>query len=399
MSGTDRLLPQAYTVFADALPNTLCILNRDGRIVFVNKAWRRQASENGADGAFLGIDYPALCDHVGGAEKPEARKIAQGLRALLEGRLETFTRGYSCTTTEGPRWFLLQASSLDGSYFVIQHVPTSEPVPSGRSSLDTLAQVAHELRSPLTSISGFTQLLALDDGKGTASDRADYITALHASTSHIAGLVDDMLDMARSQSGGEALKLREEACDLTAVMAAARDMVSALAAQRCVSVVLNADERSIAPGDGTVLADRRRLTQVLVNLLTNAIKFSKRGGTVTCRLAADHTGALRVEVADRGPGISAEEIPLAMAPYGRTSSARVTGAGGLGIGLPLSKALMEMHGGALSLDSTPGEGTVASLHLPASRRGKALPDAEDDVARRDRMMTCAVPVRRPRRGR
>ncbi|MCA1939651.1 MAG: HAMP domain-containing histidine kinase, partial [Caenispirillum bisanense] len=354
-----------YAAMADALPNQLCVLDSRGRVVFVNAAWRRFAAENHhCGGSFLGVDYVTLCETAEGAEMDDARAVGRGLRDVLAGRLEVFEHVYPCHAPACTRWFRVQATPFAGGVLV-QHVPASDPAKAEDDLVHVLSHVAHELRTPLGAIVGYSDLLTHVRDTATPVQRDGFTAAIHRSSLYLSGVIEDMMELARSQRQRDMLILNETDCDLESLAADACGMVSILAGERSVCLTLENDHRDDpAP---VVLADKRRLTQVLVNLLTNAIKFSPRGAAVTFRLVQARSGGWRTEIVDHGPGMSTEEIPLALAPYGRTASARKSGATGLGLGLPLSKALVELHGGTLILDSSPGCGTTAVVDLPAWR--------------------------------
>lgn len=359
---------------ADALPNQLCVLDAHGRVVFVNAAWRRFAEENQHCGSsFLGIDYVTLCESAEGAEMEDARTVGRGLREVLAGRLDRFELVYPCHAPACTRWFRIQATPFAGGVLV-QHVPAADPATAEEDLVHVLSHVAHELRTPLGAIVGYSDLLTHVRDTATPVQRDGFTAAIHRSSLYLSGVIEDMMELARSQRQRDMLTLNETACDLESLAADACGMVSALAAERSVSLTLEHPRRD-APSP-VVMADHRRLTQVLVNLLTNAIKFSPRGAAVTCRLVQARSGGWRTEIVDHGPGMSTEEIPLALTPYGRTASARKSGATGLGLGLPLSKALVELHGGTLILDSSPGRGTTAVVDLPAWRTTVAAVAAE-----------------------
>lgn len=354
-----------YAAFADALPNQVCVLDADGVVVFVNAAWRRFASENGhCGGTFVGMNYVALCEAAEGAEQEDARLVGRGLRAILNGELDTMEHVYPCHAPDSMRWFRVQASRF-GAGVIVQHVPAADPAQAEADLVHVLSHVAHELRTPLGAIVGYSDLLNHLPAGVTEHQREGFTAAIHESSVYLSGVVEDMMELARSRRSRDVLTLNEAPCDLGRLLADAAGMVGALAANRRITVAV--DEGSAGRLPPRVTADRRRLMQVLVNLLTNAIKFSPPGSTVTCRLERSRCGGLRIEIADHGAGMAPDEIPVAFSAYGRTASARKGAVAGLGLGLPLSKALTELHGGSLTLDSAPGRGTKAIVNLPAWR--------------------------------
>ncbi|GAA0596556.1 ATP-binding protein [Caenispirillum bisanense] len=365
LAGGDVRTDLTAAALLDALPNQMCILDASGRVVAVNAAWRSFAAENGhCGGTFVGARYLTICDSTEGAEAGDARVVAAGLRGVLQGRLPVFEHVYPCHAPGRPRWFRMQASRLDDG-LVIQHVPATDPARAESDLTQILSYIAHELRTPLGAIAGYSDLLLHAPDSVTPDMRTRFTSTIRDSSLYLSGLIEDMMDLARSQQQNQTLILNEAPCSLADVLAAACDMVTALAAAH--GVELRPDALADAAPSAVVLADSRRLTQVAVNLLSNAIKFSPRGAEVRCRLRSTRCDGMVLEVADRGPGIAAEEIPVALSPYGRTASARTTGAPGLGLGLPLSKALVELHGGSLEIASDVGHGTTVTVSLPAWR--------------------------------
>lgn len=354
-----------YSAMADALPNQICALDATGRVAFTNAAWHQFAADNGYCGApFIGVNYLAVCEQADGAEMGDARRVGRGLRAVLTGELELFEHVYPCHAPDTTRWFRMQAVPFDGGLLII-HVPASDPARAEAELTDILSHIAHELRTPLGAIAGYSDLLAATRQTATPEQQASYTQTIRQSSLYLSGVIEDMMELARSKRGDDVLALNDAPCDLPALIDAAAGMVHALAGERGISLSIDIEETSA--GLPTVLADQRRLTQVLVNLLSNAVKFSPRGSAIICRLRTTRSGAARMEIIDHGPGMTADEIPLAFSPYGRTASARGSGATGLGLGLPLSKALVELHGGSLTLDSRPSQGTTAAISLPAWR--------------------------------
>ncbi|MDB4949155.1 MAG: putative Histidine kinase [Gemmatimonadetes bacterium] len=225
---------------------------------------------------------------------------------------------------------------------------------ANRAKSDFLSRMSHELRTPLNAILGFAQLLTL--GERSPGDRESADQILRGGR-HLLDLINEVLDIARIESGR--LALSPEPVPLRELLDSALGLVRPAA-----------DARGIALGgelcdDGChVLADRRRLTQVVLNLLSNAIKYDRPGGRVTLRARPGAPGRVRVEVADTGPGISADDIARLFVPFERLGAER-RGVEGEGIGLALSHGLMRAMGGELGVDSAPGEGSTFWIDLAA----------------------------------
>jgi len=207
---------------------------------------------------------------------------------------------------------------------------------------------------------GFSEVLSMETFGTIGSARnKDYINDIHASAVHLLALINDILDIARIDSGQA--QLTEEVVDLKAVTAQALCMVTVQAEANNIALVENID-----PEVRSVRADQRRLKQIIINLVGNAVKFTNPGGAVTI---AAHSGAegLVIEVIDTGIGIAAKDIPVALSYFGQIDSTLARKYEGTGLGLPLAKQLAELHGGKLTIESTPNVGTKVAITLPADR--------------------------------
>lgn len=239
----------------------------------------------------------------------------------------------------------------------------AEAQAASRAKSDFLSRTSHELRTPLNAILGFAQLLAVDLPAEPAAGKVGHI--LKAGR-HLLKLIDEVLDIARIEAGQ--LKLECVVVPLAPLLAEAYALVLPLAVQN--GVVLDPPP----PCGAAVLGDRQRLLQVLLNLLSNAIKYNRKGGWV--RLAVhDAPAALVLQVRDSGPGIAPAHLPRLFTPFDRLE-ATLHGAEGTGLGLTVSRQLIEGMGGTISVESQPGVGSVFSVHLPqAARADQELPDS------------------------
>ena len=198
-----------------------------------------------------------------------------------------------------------------------------------------------------------------------APDYREYIEAIHDSGQHLLSVVDAVLDMAKMQSG--AMELREETVDIARLFALIQRVMSGLARRRGVTLDVQCSER--AP---QVFADERVLRQILVNLVSNAVKYTYRDTSVVLHARRTPRGEVRIEVRDSGPGMTEAEVAHAMQPFKQLVDGRIGGLRSTGLGLPLVKALTELHDGQFLLLTQPGEGTRAIVRLPRTRvRGRA----------------------------
>jgi len=231
---------------------------------------------------------------------------------------------------------------------------------ANRAKTEFLATMSHELRTPLNAIIGFSEIIERQLLGPVGTDQyQDYARDINESGRHLLQLINDILDVARLDVGR--VTLREDRMAPAACIRACLGMVS----ERAVAggIELAAD----LPDDLPFLwADERRVKQVLVNVLGNAVKFTPRGGLVRVAARAESEG-LHITVTDNGIGIAAPDIAKVMAPFGQADSSMARRYDGSGLGLPLSRKLMELHGGSLSLESRLGAGTAVTLRFPADR--------------------------------
>jgi signal transduction histidine kinase len=231
---------------------------------------------------------------------------------------------------------------------------------ANRVKAEFLAHMSHELRTPLNAVIGFSELLR-SEGTRTAPEetRAEWLKAIHDSGVHLLALINDVLDYAKVDAG-EAV-LDEDTVDLAATLASCMNMLKERAAKARVSLT-----RSVDPEIGPILADQRKLKQIVINLVTNAIKYNREGGSVDVSARPTPDGLL-IEVRDTGNGIPADALGLVLEPFRQVDNAYNRKNEGTGLGLPLTKRLVELHGGRLTIDSTVDVGTTVSVLLPRRR--------------------------------
>ncbi|HEY0521981.1 MAG TPA: ATP-binding protein, partial [Stellaceae bacterium] len=221
-----------------------------------------------------------------------------------------------------------------------------------------LATMSHELRTPLNAVIGFAELMAAESfGQLGDARYREYAANIRDSGRFLLGRINDILDFSKLDSGR--LLLDEETIDLTETLAAVRKMVTAQAADAGVGLRMEAASDLLC-----VRADPRRIRQVLFNLMNNAIKFTPAGGEVTVT-AMRRDAEIAISIADTGIGIAPEDIPTALERFGQIDGSLARRYEGAGLGLPLSKRLVELHGGKLELTSEVGVGTMVSILLPA----------------------------------
>lgn len=231
-----------------------------------------------------------------------------------------------------------------------------------------LALMNHELRTPLNAIIGFSDLIA-HEPYGPVGHPAylDYAHSILDSGHHLTTLLQSILEFARAERGE--IALRERDCDVGKLCGRAVQMLSEEARKADVEVSLGS--LGALP---SLRADERLVLQMLLNLVGNAVKFNRPGGRVVLSAACDASHKLSIAVTDTGIGIMPAEIDRLLAPFERAESGLAGLHGGLGLGIAITKRLIEMHGGTLAIQSSPSSGTVASLVFPAYRAGGEAPD-------------------------
>ena len=221
-----------------------------------------------------------------------------------------------------------------------------------------LAAMSHELRTPLNAILGFSEALMRDIFGPLSARHKVYVTLIHTSGSHLLQLINDLLDISRIDAGR--LELEREPVDVGEVVRSGVELMHDRATARDLAL-----EAAVAPGLPPLVADKLRLRQILLNLLSNAIKFTPAGGRVRVAVGPAEGGGLAITVSDTGIGMAPGDIPRALEMFSQVDNTLTRKYDGAGIGLPLSKALAELHGGSLSIDSQPGRGTTVTVLLPS----------------------------------
>lgn len=242
---------------------------------------------------------------------------------------------------------------------------------ASQAKSDFLAHMSHELRTPLNSILGFSEVIRDGVmGESKPAIYADYAGDIHTSSRHLLGLIDGLLDLSRIDA--DQLDLHEEKLDLNAQIDWVRSLLVDIAQRASVTLTVEHNTLGVE-----VLADSRRLRQMLLNLTDNAIKFSNPGGEVLIHTTLTDRGALTIAVRDHGRGIPREHLGQVLEPFHRGDAGAYHATQGAGLGLSIVASLIQSHGGTLSLDSDGASGTTARLMLPAER---VFPPSADAAA-------------------
>lgn len=229
-----------------------------------------------------------------------------------------------------------------------------------------LATMSHELRTPLNAILGFSEVMKTEVfGAHAVPTYKDYAGDIHTSGQHLLNLINEILDLSRIEAGR--YELNEDAVPLAYIAEDCHHLLKLRARNRGARIIENFEQ-----GLPMIWADERAIRQITLNLLSNAIKFTPQGGEISLTVGRLADGGQFLSVRDNGPGIPEDEIPIVLSSFGQGTLAMKTAEQGAGLGLPIVKGLVDLHGGTFELKSKLREGTEAIVRLPSSRVMTAL---------------------------
>src|SRR5579871_41754 len=236
-----------------------------------------------------------------------------------------------------------------------------------------LAQMSHELRTPLNAILGFSEVMKNElFGTHAVPAYKEYAADIHNSGVHLLNLINEILDLSRIEAGR--YELNEEAIALVQVAAECHHLLKLRASNRDITI-----HDLLEPDMPRLWADERAVRQICLNLLSNAIKFTPQGGAIWLKVGWTAAGGQYLSVRDTGPGIPEHEIPIVLDAFGQGSNAIKSAEQGAGLGLPIVKSLVELHGGTFSLKSKLREGTEVIVTFPPERVMAALEPVVEEV--------------------
>ena len=225
-----------------------------------------------------------------------------------------------------------------------------------------LANMSHELRTPLNAIIGFSEIIAHELFGPLGNEKyLDYMKDIHQSSLHLLGIINDVLDMSKIEAGKQ--ELSKELLNIRHLIEEVIRMMREQAEKRAIELVTKLSDEEVE-----IWADELAIKKIFLNLLSNAIKFSRDGGEVCIRVVSDEPDLAVVEFEDHGIGMTEEELERALQPFGQAKPSTTSNYGGTGLGLPITKGLIEAHGGRLAIESRTGQGTIARISLPTERK-------------------------------
>ncbi|MBT4932629.1 MAG: hypothetical protein HOL66_07255 [Rhodospirillaceae bacterium] len=275
-------------------------------------------------------------------ERVQARQALQQAHDKLESRVEERTRELSREVLDRKR--------AEENAKVASHAKS-----------DLLANMSHELRTPLNAIIGFSGTIK-EETFGTLDNEKyrEYINDIHQSGEHLLELIDDILDVSAIEA--DAIKLQDETVSLSAIVDTSVRLIRPRAEDGHVTI-----SQSIDSEIPMIIVDQRRMKQILLNLLSNAVKFTPEGGKVSLSARLNEQGSLSIAIADTGIGMDEDHLKIALSTFGQVDSGLDRKHEGTGLGLPLTKGLVNLHGGKLDVESEVGNGTQVTVTLPKER--------------------------------
>ncbi len=365
-SARDTLL-RVRTATFDNLFEAIGVFASDGRLHLWNNRFRSLWDfEEEQLAAHPRVD--AMIPHIAGKLRNSAH--AGLVRELVRSAtVERKQRGGRVSLVDGREFEFAAVPLPDGNaLFTMLDVTSSRMVESAlrernealeeadRTKTAFVSNMSYELRTPLTSIGGFAEMLAGGYAGALSPTAWDYVTAILESVARLSALIDNVLDLTQSDSGS--LLLAEEQVDLAELCRESAGQLAGMAGERGIELA-----ESIDGSVGAVVGDRRRLGQAIGNLLRNAVQYTPAGGRVLLHAVGD-AGEAAITVSDNGVGIAPADQARVFDRFSR--SAIATGGRGeaVGLGLPLARQFVEAHGGRIELHSEPGEGTTVTIHLP-----------------------------------
>lgn len=377
----------------DALPAHVAILDERGKIIGVNQAWRAFAQDNQLPplkGYGIGANYLEVCDHSA-PHSHDAQLMAEGIRDIMSGALQVFEMEYPCHSPSEKRWFVVRVSRFmwNGQFrFIVAHQNVTElksaqinlaqwqrqvdaileEARQQREALEGalyqerdlrdlksrfMSMLSHELKTPLTSISLSYDMLKKYKHISTEEEQAHALDNIQAQVAYLSEMVSDVMILSKGEH--DSLPIQLEDVDMITYC---RDIVEEFqfGYSKTHRIAFSTPLKVLR-----ALIDRKLIRRAVTNLLSNAIKYSPKGSTVLMRLKKQR-GWMVLQVQDCGIGIPPEDQSHLFEPFHRARNAQDIN--GTGLGLPITKQAIELHGGDIRFQSVVGSGTTFIIRLP-----------------------------------
>jgi PAS domain S-box-containing protein len=364
---TDEFLLQ----IVNSVQSPVFVKDEQLRFAFLNEAFCKLLGR--PHGSLIGLtDYEVVPPEQAAIFQEVDRKVlATGVSHESEEKLTgadgvefwLFTRKSTVTVRSGERYVVGVISDITARKRMEKDLIAAklQAEDANRAKSTFLANMSHELRTPLNAVIGFAEIIK-NELLGAINEPRyrDYAGDIHSSGKRLLQLINDILDMTKVEAG--TYQLREDVCDLAKLVGDAIALVQNLAIQNELTV------RVDIPDDIPFLfADERGVRQLLVNVLSNAIKFTPKGGDVAVSGRLDPDGAIALAVVDTGIGMAQDDIPQALSPFRQLEGSHGRKYEGTGLGLSLIKAMLDLHEGSLHVDSKLGAGTTVTAKFPPRR--------------------------------